>query len=114
MKKIDFNNKRFFLEENSENGTANKDTVFEYNQVGNLVTAFYYGGSIKAGRIIAIMHGEEYLEMLYHCCTTDNELRAGKAIAVISYTEANKLKLSLNWEWIGNELGTGTSVYIEN
>ena len=41
MKTINFNNKRFILIDNSENGKVNSDTIFEYKQDGNLVTADY-------------------------------------------------------------------------
>lgn len=51
--------------------------------------------------------------MLYQCLTTENELKAGKAIAKISTTKNGKLKLSLQWQWL-NEVGDkGVSEYIE-
>ena len=71
MKTINFNNKRFILIDNSENGKVNLDTIFEYKQAGNLVTADYYGGSVKYGKIIAHIQNDK-LEMLYQCLTIDN------------------------------------------
>jgi len=112
MDKIYFNNKKFVLIQNSDNGQVNSDTVFEYKQDGNLVTADYYGGSIKYGKIVAKLSGEQ-LEMLYQCLTTDNQLKAGKAIAQITLTENNKIKLSLEWEWLTSSLEKGKSEYIE-
>src|SRR5215203_6648854 len=106
MDKIYFNNKKFVLIQNSDNGQVNSDTVFEYKQDGNLVTADYYGGSIKYGKIVAKLSGEQ-LEMLYQCLTTDNQLKAGKAIAQITLTENNKIKLSLEWEWLTSSLEKG-------
>ncbi|MBL0084531.1 MAG: hypothetical protein IPP37_19790 [Saprospiraceae bacterium] len=76
---------------------------FEYKQNGNLVTAEYYGGTIKYGKIIADLIDDE-LNMLYQCLTTDNQLKAGKGIAKVSLTDEGKIKLKLNWEWLpGNE-----------
>jgi len=112
MDKIYFNNKKFVLIQNSDNGQVNSDTVFEYKQDGSLVTADYYGGSIKYGKIVAKLSGEQ-LEMLYQCLTTDNQLKAGKAIAQITLTENNKIKLSLEWEWLTSSLEKGKSEYIE-
>jgi len=66
MTGIDFNNKVFSLLENSENGKVNSETIFEYKQKGNLVTADYYGGTIKYGKIIANLK-ENKLDMLYLC-----------------------------------------------
>lgn len=112
MDKINFNNKKFALVQNSDNGQVNTDTVFEYKQDDNLVTADYYGGSIKYGKIIAKLTDEQ-LDMLYQCLTTDNQLKAGKAIAHITLTENNKIKLSLEWEWLTNSSEKGKSEYIE-
>ena len=113
MNNFDFNNKTFSLVENSENGTVNSETTFSYKQDGNLVTADYYGGNIRYGKIIATLEGN-VLDMLYQCLTADNELKAGKAIANISLTEKNKIKLKLNWEWLGDKKAAGVSEYIEN
>jgi len=94
MTTFNFNNKTFSLIENSENGKVNPDTIFEYKQHSNLVTADYYGGSIKYGKIIARLN-EDRLDMLYQCLTIDDELKAGKALAKITHNK-------------------GTSEYIEN
>lgn len=112
MNKINFNNKTFSLITNSENGKVNSETIFEYKQNGNFVTADYYGGTIRYGKIIAILN-ETQLNMLYQCITFDNELKAGKAIADISFTENEKIKLKLNWEWLGDRNETGVSEYLE-
>ncbi len=113
MENISFNNKTFSLIENSQNGKTNSDTIFKYQQEGNLVTAEYFGGNIKYGKIIANLKDNK-LQMLYQCLTTDNELKAGKAIANISLNENGKIKLTLNWEWLDGKKEKGTSEYIEN
>ncbi|RED22071.1 hypothetical protein BD847_3569 [Flavobacterium cutihirudinis] len=112
MNPFDFNNKRFALIENSENGQVNSETTFNYKQEENLITADYFGGTIKYGKIIADLKGDQ-LNMLYQCLTTDNQLKAGKAIAQITRTEKGKIKLSLNWEWLTNGNEKGQSEYIE-
>jgi hypothetical protein len=112
MDDYNFNNKTFSLMQNSENGKVSNETIFEYKQQGNLVTADYHGGSILYGKIIAILKGDQ-LNMLYQCITTNNELKAGKAIAQISFTENGKLKLELNWEWLDNKEEKGVSEYLE-
>ncbi len=113
MSEFNFNNKTFSLIENSENGNVSSETIFKYKQEGNLVTANYYGGTIKYGKIIANLSNNT-LNMLYQCITTENELKAGKAIAKISLTSNNKIKLKLNWEWLGTINESGFSEYIEN
>jgi hypothetical protein len=112
MNKYNFNNKKFALIQNSENGQVNTETIFNYQQDDNLVTADYFGGTIKYGKIIAELKGDQ-LNMLYQCLTTANELKAGKALAQITLTENGKIKLSLDWEWLTNENKKGKSEYIE-
>ena len=112
MAEFNFNNKKFVLLQNSEKGQVNSETIFEYKQVNNLVTADYYGGTIKYGKIIANLKDDE-LNMLYQCLTTDNQLKAGKALAKITMTETGKMKLSLNWEWLTNSNEKGNSEYME-
>lgn len=109
---INFNNKKFALIQNSENGEVNAETIFHYKQDENLVTADYFGGTIKYGKIIAELKGNQ-LNMLYQCLTTDNQLKAGKALAQIELTEKGKIKLSLNWEWLTDGNEKGKSEYIE-
>jgi hypothetical protein len=112
LNSYNFNNKKFQLIQNSENGNVNADTIFEFRQEGNLVTADYYGGTIKYGKIIADLQGDK-LHMLYQCLTTDNELKAGKAIAQISLNGNGKMKLKLDWEWLTGGENKGVSEYLE-
>ncbi len=112
MEQFNLNKKTFVLVENSKVGKVNHDTIFEYKQTENLVTANYSGGTIKYGEILARLNGDE-LDMLYHCFTTDNELKAGKAKAKISYSEDGRIKLNLDWEWLTGEKTEGKSEYIE-
>jgi len=113
MAEFNFNNKTFSLIENTENGKVNSETIFKYKQKENLVTADYSGGTIKYGKIIANLKNDK-LNMLYQCITTENELKAGKAIAKVSLTKDNKILLKLNWEWLGEKNESGISEYIEN
>ena len=112
MTEFDFNSKTFLLVQNTDNGQVNSETIFKYKQDGNLVTADYFGGSVKYGKIIADLQGDK-LNMLYQCMTTENELKAGKAIANITLTDQGKIKLTLNWQWLTNENEKGQSEYIE-
>ena len=113
MSDINFNNKKFFLLENSGNGTVNAETIFQYKQEGTLVTAEYYGGNIKHGKIIAVLKDNQ-LDMLYQCLTSENQLKAGKAIADISIMKNDKIKLTLHWQWLNSDQKKGISEYLES
>ncbi|MDG1022871.1 MAG: hypothetical protein P8O72_02395 [Flavobacteriaceae bacterium] len=45
--------------------------------------------------------------------TNTQQLKAGKATALVSTTTTGKLKLSLNWQWLHGGKEKGTSEYIE-
>ena len=112
MSEFNFHNKTFYLLENSESGKVNSETVFKYQQKGNIVTAEYFGGTIKYGKIIATLNNN-ILNMLYQCVTTENELKAGKAIAKISLNKDHKILLKLNWQWLNDNKEKGLSEYLE-
>ncbi|MFS4492521.1 hypothetical protein [Maribacter sp. 2308TA10-17] len=113
MSVFNFDNKTFTLVENSENGSANSKTIFEYKQEGSLVTADYHGGGIKYGKIIARLENDT-LHILYQCLTDEDELKAGKATAKVSLNEESKIRLILDWEWLDKNEEKGSSEYIEN
>ncbi len=112
MEEFNLDNKTFALVDNSSNGKVSLDTVFHYKQDANLVTADYFGGPIKYGKIIAHFKDGK-LHMLYQCLTIDDELKAGKAIADVTKNSEGKIRLSLNWEWLTEKNKTGTSEYLE-
>ena len=112
MSEFNFNNKTFYLLENSESGKVNSETTFNYQQKGKIVTADYFGGTIKYGKIIATLD-RDILNMIYQCLTSENELKAGKAIAKVSFTKEHKMHLKLNWQWLNGNKEKGVSEYIE-
>ena len=113
MPTINFHNKKFGLLHNSKEGIASDETIFYYQQDGDLVTADYKGGSIKCGKIIARQLPNNDLEMLYQCITLESELRAGKAYAKTTLNANGKIQLNLDWSWISGGDGAGTSTYVE-
>lgn len=109
-----FNNKQFKLVSNSSEGSSDEETIFDYKQNNDIITADYSGGKIRYGKIIAkLLPLDDKLEMLYQCITIDGELKAGKAMAKIDLNKSGKILLSLNWQWMGDSQASGTSVYVE-
>ncbi len=108
----DFNNKTFSLLKNSELGEVSDDTIFKYQQSDDLVTADYFGGTVRYGKIIARLDGD-FLHMLYQCLTTEGELKAGMATAKITKTKDDKLQLHLDWHWMQAGTEKGISKYVE-
>lgn len=99
------------LIQNSESGQVNFVTIFEYKQQENLVTADYYGGTIKYGKIITNLKDDE----LYALPMLDDRqsTKSRKSVRNFSLSDTRKIRLSLNWEWLTNDNEKGNSEYIE-
>lgn len=113
MATFNLNQKRFHPLSNSQLGTVNSNTIFDYTEYNGIVRATYHGGTILSGHILAQWQGDSCLKMLYHCLTIDQELKAGQATARLSRTKDGLIHMDLEWEWLGDNKGTGVSHYIE-
>lgn len=109
---LTLDNRTFIPFENSEGGVVDERTQFHFTQTGRDFSAKYQGGDIKSGHIIGRMTTDLAGEMLYHCQTTANELKAGHASATFKTTEMGQIRMSLKWKWLGGGTGSGTSEYI--
>jgi hypothetical protein len=76
------------------------------------MTASYSGGTVQCGVLKACLKNTP-LDLLYQCLTKENKLKAGKATAGITFSDNNKITLSMNWEWIEGSKGSGQSLYLE-
>ncbi len=113
MSRISLDNRVFVPVENSENGVVSGKTRFHFWQQGIVFYADYFGGDVREGHIIGQFNEKGKGEMLYHCLTTDHELKAGKAIAKFEENEAGRIFMSLDWEWIDGDNSKGQSRYEE-
>lgn len=111
-KQINFKGKSFKIIANSSGGKVNSDTVFEFDQKEDLVSAQYYGGGIKSGHILGTLE-EKQLNLLYHCITESNELKTGQAVAEVSFNSEGKMKLMMKWQWLNGSQESGVSEYLE-
>lgn len=96
---INYNNKKFRVKSNTQNGETSSDTVFEYHQEGNILTSAYAGGQIKKGHLIGIVDENGVIEMRYHQINLQGELKTGKCISTPEVLENGKIRLHEEWEW---------------
>lgn len=111
--KINYNNKRFRVLENSENGETTTEMVFEYEQSGNILTSEYSGGEIVTGHLIGLVDENGKIEMSYHQVSTKGELMTGICSSKPELTKNGKIKLYEKWEWTSGDKSTGESVLEE-
>ena len=111
--KLSLDNRVFVPVENSDNGVVSGKTRFHFWQDGMVFYADYFGGDVREGHIIGTFDKDGTGDLLYHCLTTDKQLKAGKAKAVFSKTQDNRLAFELDWEWITGDHSWGQSRYEE-
>jgi hypothetical protein len=105
--------KTFRAVTNSSTGIINTETTMTFVTENNSsVLGVYSGGTIKTGQVIAHRTGEITLELLYHCLTVSNELKAGQACGTFSYNASQQLYMQLDWQWLTGDRTTGHSEWV--
>jgi hypothetical protein len=110
---MNYHNKKFRTLESSGNGAVTSDTLFEYKQVGNIVTARYCGGEIVSGHLIGIVAKNGCIEMRYHQVNEKNELMTGCCFSKPEVMPNGKIRLHESWKWTSGDASSGTSVLEE-
>jgi hypothetical protein len=110
---IDYNGKIFRPISNSENGETSNETVFKYNQIGNILTSEYSGGKIKKGHLIGIVDENGAIDMRYHQVNNKNELMTGICKSRPEILDNGKVRLHESWEWTSGDKSKGQSIIEE-
>ena len=110
---MDYNNRKFRSIENSDNGETTEDTIFEYKQYRNILTAKYKGGKILKGQLIGLVDEDGNIDMRYHQVNTKGILMTGKCFSKPKITATGKIRLHEKWEWTSGDRSSGTSIIEE-
>ncbi len=110
---MNYDKKRFRPVQNTENGETSAETIFEYRQSGNILTAEYEGGQIKKGHLIGLVSDDGTIEMHYHQVNTKGELMTGICFSKPKIMENGKIRLYETWEWTSGDKSKGTSILEE-
>ena len=110
---INYNNRKFRLVSNTDNGETSAETVFEYKQEGNVISSCYSGGKIIAGHLIGLVDEDGTIHMHYHQINNRNELMTGICVSVPEILPDGKIRLHESWEWTSGDKSKGSSVIEE-
>jgi hypothetical protein len=110
---MDYNTKRFRPIETSANGETSNETIFEYKQNGNVLTATYSGGQIISGHLIGLVDVNGNIEMRYHQVNSNGELMTGLCISKPERLSNGKIRLHEEWQWTSGDKSKGTSILVE-
>jgi len=110
---IQYHNKYFRPVQNTENGETSNETVFHYQQEGNILTSEYKGGKIIKGHLIGIVDGEGNINMCYHQVNDKNEIMTGICRSVPEILPDGKIRLHETWKWTSGDCSEGRSIIEE-
>jgi hypothetical protein len=110
---MNYNNKIFRPICNTENGETSSETIFQYSQIGNILTSVYSGGKIKYGHLIGLVDYAGNIEMRYHQVNIKGELMTGMCVSKPEILQNGKIRLHENWEWTSGDKSKGTSIIEE-
>lgn len=111
--KINYKNKKIRVVQNSENGETSEETVFLYQQEGDILTSIYSGGKIKSGHLIGLVEDDGTIEMRYHQVNQKGELMTGVCHSKPEILKNGKIRLYETWQWTSGDQSKGTSVLEE-
>ena len=112
MKKISLDGAKMKVIETSPNGVVNQDTVFQFTQHGNMVTAIYCGGQIKRGLLVGLIDNNKLC--FSYCQLQENgKLDNGFSNCDLYLSENGKIRIMEHFEWNSRDNETGINVMEE-
>lgn len=110
---FNYHEKKFRPISNTENGETSEETLFLYQQFGNILRSEYSGGKIKYGHLIGLVDHQGNIEMRYHQINDQDELMTGICFSRPEMLENGKIRLHESWEWTSGDKTKGTSIIEE-
>lgn len=99
--------------ETSSSSQTGQDTIFKYEQIGDMVTATYAGGDVRFGQILGQVDADGILNMRYHHLTPDGELMTGWCVTTPEILPNRKMRLHEKWKWTCGHRERGQSILEE-
>jgi hypothetical protein len=111
MTALDFNGRRMRTASTAASGVVSSETVLVFEQVRDVVSARYRGGSIVDGYLIGRLDGAT-LKFRYVQADVHGNLDAGVSIGKIERLPGGRLRLVEEFQWLTRPEG-GTNVFEE-
>jgi len=94
---------------NTTNGEVGADTLFHYQQAGDVVTATYRGGSIVMSHLIAKVLAGGQMDMRYHHLNDKGEFMLGTCTSTPERLPDGRLRFKEEWQWLTGDSSSGHS-----
>ena len=99
--------------ETSSSSQKGRNTIFKYEQIGDMVTATYAGGEVRFGQILGRVDADGTLKMRYQHLTPDGELMTGWCETTPEILPNGKMRLHEKWKWTCGHRERGRSILDE-
>ncbi|MBX7174904.1 MAG: hypothetical protein K1X72_28265 [Pyrinomonadaceae bacterium] len=110
---INYHNKRFRPVYTSTNSEVSAETIFHYQQEGNILKCEYSGGNIKKGLLIGLVDETGNIEMRYSQISINNEFMTGICFSTPEILPNGKIRLNESWQWTSGDCSKGNSIIEE-
>lgn len=97
----------------AENGVVNHETIFQFSQKDQIVSAEYQGGKILKGFLVGKLSIQNQLEFSYCQMQLDGKLDNGLSTCQLAKDENGKITLTEHFEWKSRPGEFGTNVFQE-
>lgn len=111
MTTLDFNGRRMCTVSTATSGVVSSDTVLVFEQVRDVVSARYRGGSVVDGYLIGRLDADT-LKFRYVQADVDGNLDAGVSTGTIERMADGRLRLIERFQWLTRP-ESGTNVFEE-
>lgn len=110
---INYAGRKFISIKNTDNGEVSQETIFEYMQDGNIISATYSGGEVVKGVLIGMIKEDGCLEFRYNHVNSKKEIRGGQCVSTPEILPDGRIRLYENWKWLDSEATEGNSIIEE-
>jgi hypothetical protein len=108
---INYNNKRFGMLSTSTG--ASNETVFHYQQAGDVVWGVYEGGSVIRGTLLATVDAAGVLDLRFAHVKTSGEIVTGVSISKPEILPDGRIRLVEDFHFTSGDPYKGVSVVEE-
>lgn len=110
---MNYNNRKFRVVSNDENGDVDDTMVFIYRQEGNVLSCSYSGGEVISGHLLGIVDEQGNIDMKYHHINKTGELMTGVCNSTPEILADGRIRLHESWQWTSGDKSTGFSILEE-
>ncbi len=93
------------------NGVINAETIFEFRQQGDTISANYSGGKIIHGHLVGVLEGDKF-RFRFAQRENSGKLDGGESLCDVEQTSDGRIRLVEHFQWESRD-GAGTNVIEE-